>query len=234
MKLSENTVLITGGASGIGFALAERFIKAGSRVIICDRFREQLEKARRQLPEISAIECDVSSEAGRLSLFSRVTKKFPKFNVLINNAGVQNHPPALIEVQDWDKHRQEIATNLDAPMHLSMMFIPHLQKQDAAAIVNMSSALAFSPFAMMPTFCATKAALHSFTLSLRHQLKETSIDVFEVVPPKLNDQSGFEKLADDMMKRLAKGESEFGFGDAETARTASRAQLDRLFVEMNA
>jgi uncharacterized oxidoreductase len=222
MKLEGNTVLITGGATGIGFALAKLFVEADSRVIICGRRKEQLERARRELPEINTIECDVSSEAGRLSLFSRITKKFSRFNVLINNAGIQYRPPALTEPQDWDKHRQELATNLDAPIHLSMIFIPHLLRQSSAGIINISSGLAFSPLSFMPTYCATKAGLHSFTQSLREQLKSTAIGVFEAIPPMVKTDLGGKGLHDTgvdvdvfaqhVMAELKKGTPEFGYG----------------------
>jgi uncharacterized oxidoreductase len=186
MDLSHSTVLITGGASGIGFALARELVEADCRVIICGRRKEKLEKARREIPELITIECDVSSEAGRLSLFSRVTKKFPRFNVLINNATIQQQPAPLTEQQDWTQHRLELATNLDAPLHLSMLFIPHLLKQMSAAIINISSELAFAPLSLTPTYCASKAGLHSFTVSMREQLKATKINVIEVIPTHKN------------------------------------------------
>lgn len=182
MDLAHSTVLITGGASGLGFALARELVEADCRVIICGRRKEKLERARKEIPELITIECDVSSEAGRLSLFSRVTKKFPRFNVLINHASIQNQTAPFTEPQDWAQHRLELATNLDAPLHLSVLFIPHLMKQLSAAIINISSELAFAPLSVMPTYCASKAGLHSFTVSLREQLKATQIKIIEVVP----------------------------------------------------
>lgn len=192
MRLDGNTVLITGGTGRIGFALAIEFIKADNRVIICGRRRDQLERIRRERPEISTIECDVSSEAGRLSLFSRITKKFSSFNVLINNAGVRFEPPPLTAAQDWQQHHLEIATNLEAPLHLSMLFIPHLAQQRASAIINFSSCYAHSPIADRPTYCATKAGLSSFTASMRDQLAHTSISVIDtLLPEKVPDAERF-------------------------------------------
>jgi uncharacterized oxidoreductase len=243
MNLSGNTVLVTGGASGIGLALAKRWVAAGSKVVLCGRRQEQLEKAKKECPSLSIIQCDLASEVDRNSLFSQIVHEFPQLNILVNNAGIQNRPPALTEPQKWDVYKQEIATNFEAPIHLSLLFIPHLVKQASAAIVNVSSGLAFSPLSFMPTYCATKAALHSFTLSLRHQLKATSIQVVEVIPPAVNTDLGGKGLhndgvplaqfADHVMMSMAKGELEFGFGFSENARVASREQLDTLFRSMN-
>ncbi len=243
MNLANNTVLITGGGSGIGLALATRFSKAGSKVIICGRRREQLEAAKRECPELILIPCDLSSESERHTLFSRVSRDFPELNILINNAGIQNRPPALTEAQDWEKHQQEIATNLEAPMHLSMLFIPHLLKQQTSAIINVSSGLAFLPLSFMATYCATKAALHSFTMSLRHQLSKTPIKVIEVIPPMVNTDLGGKGLhnegtsldvfADHTVKHLEAGDLEFGFGFSEKGRLASREQLNEMFLGMN-
>jgi len=129
----------------------------------------------------------------------------------MNRAGIQNRPAPLTKSQDWDQHSQELSINLHAPMHLSMLFIPHLLHQKFAAIVNVSSGLAFSPWSFMPTYCATKAALHSFTLGLRHQLAKKTIRVFEIIPPAV--------------------ELEFGF--SEKSRRASRNELDGMFAAMN-
>ncbi len=243
MNTHGNTVLITGGASGIGWALARRFANAGSQVIICGRRADQLLVAKQLCPELHTVQCDVSVPAERLSLVKTVTEAFPTLNVVINNAGIQNRFPSLLEPQDWQRHEAELATNLAAPMHLSMLFVPHLRQKPAAAIVNITSGLAFSPLAAMPTYCATKAALHSFTLSLRHQLKTTSIAVIELVPPMVNTDLGgkglhdqgtpLDEFADHAFAQLEKGELEFGFGFSEISRGASRAQLDQMFANMN-
>lgn len=212
MKLGDNTILITGADNGLGLELAKQLVKAENRVIICGNKRAQLEKARREIPELCVIECDIAAEAGRLSLFSRVTKKFPSFNVLINNACVQNDFPPLTKWQDWEKHRQEIAVNLEAPIHLAVLFIPHLLKQKRATVVHISSTLAISPSAEWPTHCATSAAMHAFTYCMRKQLQDTVVEVIEVVPENVIDESmrkqmgkdGFcvEKFAEAVIARL--------------------------------
>ena len=126
MNLSGNTILITGGASGIGFALAKRFARFGSQVVICGRRTEQLNLARQICPELHTVVADISHEEGREQLLQRISQGFPKLNVLINNAGIQNRPPAIQQPQDWSRSKLEIATNLEAPIHLSMLFVPHL------------------------------------------------------------------------------------------------------------
>ena len=244
MRLDSNTVLITGGASGIGFALARRFVKAGSKVIACGRRREQLEWARRECPGLEIVTCDVSVESERVALAERMTREYPGLNVLINNAGIQQRPPSLLELQDWAKHRTEIETNLHAPMHLSMLFTPQLRQQPTAAIANVSSGLAFTPIAFMPTYCATKAALHSFTVSLRFQLMSTNIQVFELVPPAVATDLGgaglhtfgvpVDAYADDVMEKLAQDQLEFGYHYSENARNLSRKEVDERVATMNA
>lgn len=243
MKYSNRTVLITGGATGIGLALAKRFITAGNKVIICGRREERLQAARADDARMITFACDLSVEEERLRLFDYVKLCHPDVDVLVNNAGIQNRPPSLIDGQDWAAHRREIATNLEAPMHLSMLFIKLLMSKPAASIINVSSGLAFAPLAFMSTYCATKAALHSFSLSLRHQLRDTHIEVIEVIPPKVNTDLGgpglhddgapLDDFADHAWRELCAGKIEFGFGFSERNRLASRETLDNVFAALN-
>jgi uncharacterized oxidoreductase len=243
MKLEGHTILITGGAGGIGFALAERFVRAKSTVIVCGRRSEQLAWAKEQCPALHTVRCDVSQEAERTRLFGDVTRDFPDVDVLVNNAGIQNRPGPLAAPQDWARHAEELAINLAAPMHLTMLFLPHLLKQGAPAVVNVSSGLAFAPIAFMPTYCATKAALHSFTMSLRFQLRGTPLEVVEMVPPAVNTDLGgkglhdmgvpLDAFADHAMSKLAEGAPEFGYQFSEKARLSSRQELDAQFAAMN-
>ena len=183
MKITGNTVLITGGATGIGFALARAFVKKNNRVIVCGRQERKLEEAKARLPQVETKPCDVSSPRGRRDLWKWAVSKFKDLNVLINNAGIQRQIDFRQGASDLVSGESEIAVNFEAPVHLSALFIPHLSRQPEAAIINVTSGLAFAPLAIVPVYCATKAALHSFTLSLRHQLLDTSIKVFEVAPP---------------------------------------------------
>ena len=185
MDIGGNTVLITGGATGIGFALAEKFVNAGSVVIVCGRRKSKLEAARHKLQALHIRQCDVSVESERGSLLRWTTTRFPNLNVLINNAGIQrqmdftsrtvSRPPSFKD--------DEVTINLAAPIRLCALFTPLLLKRKKAAIVNISSGLTFVPMAMTPVYCATKAAIHSFTVSLRHHLRGTSVRVFEAAPP---------------------------------------------------
>ena len=242
MDLSSNTVLITGGASGIGFALAERFLNAGSDVIVCGRREEKLREAQIKYPNLHIRVCDVSHSSDRVSLFEWVTREFPKLNILVNNAGIQRRFQ-IAQNSDWEKIEEELAINLDAPIHLSTLFIPHLLKQEHPAILNITSGLAFAPMASAPVYCATKAALRSFTLSLRHQLSATPISVIEIIPPAVNTDLGgkgihttgtpLNEFADAVVDQLKKGSVEIAYGFSANASRASREELNEMFKRMN-
>jgi len=183
MKTSGNTALITGGATGIGLALAEALLAEGNDVIICGRRRTRLEAARARHPALHTRVADVSRASGRRALLDWALRRFPRLNVLVNNAGIQRvvdfrHGPRDLALAD-----EELATNLAAPIHLSALLIPHLRRRREAAIINISSGLGFTPLAAVPVYSATKAAVHALSLSLRHQLRQTRVRVFEVAPP---------------------------------------------------
>ncbi|MCB2379013.1 SDR family oxidoreductase [Hymenobacter sp. BT635] len=244
MNLAANTILITGGASGIGLALAERFVRAGSEVIVVGRREDKLREAQAQVPGLHTRVCDVAQAAERTALLQWVQQEFPQVNVLLNNAGIQNRLQLADDAEDWEARRQEIVINLEAPIHLAMLFTPHLREQPNPAIINVTSGLSFAPAAFAPIYSATKAALHSFTLSLRHQLAQsTPIQVLEIVPPAVNTDLGgaglhtfgvpVDAFADSIMERLANGEQEVGYGTSEEARQASRQELDARFQLIN-
>jgi uncharacterized oxidoreductase len=182
MNLNGNTILITGGSVGIGFVLAQALVRRGNRVLICGRRESRLMEAKTLEPALETFTCDVGDPAGRRELFRWATGIAPDLNMLINNAGVQ-HPIDLLSNAATCDRFEEIAINFEAPVHLSALFIPQLAGRPHAAIVNITSGLAFVPLAFIPVYCATKAAMHSFSMSLRHQLRSTSIKVFEVAPP---------------------------------------------------
>jgi len=244
MKMTGNTILVTGGGTGIGLAIAKRFVARGNRVVVSGRRAEALAAAKAATPELETLPGDVSTEAGRLALADEARARFPALNVLVNNAGIQNRPAPLLQPQDWSAHRLELATNLDAPLHLTMLLAPHLAKAPFGAVVNVTSGLAFAPYAIMPTYCLTKAALHSFTLSLRRQLQDTTLDVVEIVPPAVNTDLGgpglhtfgvdVDAFADSVFARLDAGETEVGYETSEVRRLASRQELDAYFAQMNA
>lgn len=245
MNLSGNTILITGGASGIGFAFAERFLKAGNTVLICGRRPEKLAEAKAKCPELHTLVCDVADPADRVALFAWARTQFPGLNVLVNNAGVQHRGINLTQppTADWDYYQREIATNVDGPIHLSMLFAPFLADKPNATIINVSSGLAFAPMAFVPIYCATKAAVHSFTMSLRHQVAARGIKVIEVIPPAVQTDLGgpglhtfgapLDEFADAIFAGLGRGEIEVGYGSSERSARMSREEIDQAFERMN-
>lgn len=183
MNMSGNTILITGGGSGIGRALAEAFHGLGNRVILTGRRLGLLQEVAAAHPGMAARALDVADAAAVRAFGAQVIQDFPSLNVVINNAGIMR-PEALLN-QDPDLADAEamVATNLLGPIRLIAALLPHLQAQPAASIVNVSSGLAFLPLALTPTYSATKAAVHSYTQSLRYQLQGTRVEVLELAPP---------------------------------------------------
>ncbi|MFP3918087.1 SDR family NAD(P)-dependent oxidoreductase [Lysinibacillus telephonicus] len=237
MKLSGNTILITGGASGIGLAFAENFLKSGNKVIVVGRQENKLAAAKEKFPELHTRVCDVSKEEERIQLYEWVTKSFPDLNVLVNNAGIQQRVNLLDAKNEWHYYQNEIAINVEGPIHLSMLFIPHLRKQKQATILNVTSGLAIQPGVWVPIYSATKAAMHSFTVTLRQQLENTNVEVIEVLPPAVNTDLGgvgvhtFGAPLNDFIhaifEGLKNGQIEIGYGGTEKRLTASRDELDQ-------
>src|SRR4051794_20161731 len=243
MNFAASTVLVTGGASGIGLALTRRFHTEGATVAICGRREDRLAEVAAELPGLITRVCDLSRPEERRSLAAWVTREVPALNVLVNNAGVQRYPRLAEGESDWASTDEEIAINFAAPVHLAALLVPHLLNQTDPAIVNVTSGLAFTPLARAPVYSATKAALHSFTLSLRHQLAATPIAVIELAPPAVNTDLGgpglhtfgvnLDEFADAVFPRLRAGDLEIGYGFAEQAQKASRQELDEMFRRMN-
>jgi len=243
MKTSGHTVLITGGGAGIGLALAEALLKSGNQVLICGRRREKLRAARARFPELHVRVCDVARPRSRAALVEWATARFGALNVLVNNAGIQRAVDFSRAPRDLAEAEAEIATNLIAPIALSSLLIPHLRRRRPSAIVNISSGLAFAPLAAVPVYCATKAAMHSWSLSMRHQLRETSIRVFEIAPPMVaTDLSGRRRRPEEAGFCMSAGHVARGILDAlerddyEVALGAAvglRRRREAAFAEMN-
>lgn len=182
MKSTGNTILITGGTSGIGYGLARRFHEAGNTVIVAGRRKELLDQITTEHPGIEGIILDVADPASITRAAETLAASHPQLNVLVNNAGIMLHEnvldPAAPQIAE-----DHITTNLLGAIRMTYAFLPHLVTKDDAGIMNVTSALAFVPFPITPTYNATKAALHSFTTSLRVQLADTAVQVIEVVPP---------------------------------------------------
>ena len=240
MDLKENTILITGGSNGIGLALAERFLRQGNTVIICGRQDEKLREAKERLPELHIRRCDVAEASQRIALYDWTIKEFPGLNILVNNAGIQQRIDLKDEQLTWDDYKLEIAINLEAPIHLSKLFIPHLSRRQKAVIINVSSGLAFMPPVWVPLYGTTKAGLHSFTFAMRAQLADAGIEVIEIIPPAINTDLGgagkhtfgapVDEFTDEVFKGLASGEPEIGFGQKHLSLT----RLPREDLERNA
>ncbi|MED3963140.1 SDR family oxidoreductase [Niallia taxi] len=244
MKLSANTILITGGSAGIGLAFAERFLKAGNKVIITGRRENVLQNAKEKYPELITYVSDLNNESDRLSLFNWVSENHPEVNVLVNNAGIQQRFNVLKAdaKTNWSYFNNELTTNIEAPFHLCMLFAPFFAEKEDAAIINVTSGLAFTPFAIAPIYSATKAALHSFTVSLRHQLSDTSVEVIEVAPPAVNTDLGgaglhthgepLDEFADGIFKGLEEGKLEIGYGTSVERLRMSRDKVDEHVENM--
>jgi short-subunit dehydrogenase involved in D-alanine esterification of teichoic acids len=179
MKTSGNVVLITGGGSGIGLALAKKFQQAGNRVIITGRNKEKLIRVRERFPEIHIEVADMSREAD----IRRLAENHGDVNILVNNAGVQYNYILLKEPNAGRLIREEFDINLISPVLLIQYFLPELLRKNEAAIVNVTSGLAFVPKESAPVYCAGKAGLHVFSKSLRYQLESSNIKLFEIIPP---------------------------------------------------
>lgn len=248
MNLSGNTILITGGGNGIGFELAKQLHAKGNKILITGRDEAKLKKAEAALPGLKWIRSDASNVADIEALYERVVREFPGVNVLINNAGIMRainlHEPAS-SLTDLTR---EIETNLCGPIRMSQKFLPHLKTKPEAAIVNVSSGLAFVPLPVSPVYCAAKAALHSFTLSLRVQLKDTRVKVFELAPPATHtdllgdfsaeDMKGVsimkvEDMVADALRGLAEDQWEIRPGQANQLKLMSRIAPDFILKQMS-
>jgi len=239
MNISNNKILITGGASGIGLGLTERFIKENNTVIICGRRQLVLQEVAEKFPTVITRQCDLTNASEREELYKWISVEHSDVTVLINNAGIQQ----WMNVTDQDfyeRAKDEIATNIEAPIHLTSLFtnLPSLK-----TIINTTSGLSFVPLTKVPVYCATKAFLHSFTLSLRHLLKEKNIEVIELIPPALNTDLGGKGLHDNappvsdfinaIFEQLKEGKIELTFGMSAGMVKAGPEDLKLAFERMN-
>jgi uncharacterized oxidoreductase len=183
MQLTGNTILITGGGSGIGRGLAEAFQKRGNQVIIAGRRQQMLDETTAANPGMKSIAFDAGDAAGIRAFAAEVSEQYPNLNVLINNAGIMRRENLSAQPEDLADAEAIVNTNLLGPIRLTAALMPLLRKQARSVIMNVSSGLAFVPMAPTPTYCATKAAIHSYTQSLRYQLKGMTTEVLELIPP---------------------------------------------------
>lgn len=239
MKLSGNKILITGGATGIGLGLTEKFIQENNTVIICGRREDALKEVADKYPSIITKVCDLSDETERTRLYQWVKENHRELNVLVNNAGIQNRMKPS-DIDFYEKTKQEVDINILAPVHLITLFmnLPELN-----TIINVSSGLAFVPFSKAPVYCGTKAFVRSFTLSLRHLLKANNIEVIEIIPPAINTDLGGKGLhdtappvsefVDSIFQQLKERKTELTFGTSTARAKANNETIADYFTRLN-
>jgi uncharacterized oxidoreductase len=238
MKLQNNTILITGGTSGLGYEFASKLLALGNTLIITGRNLAKLNEMRKKLPDIHTFQSDVSDPEAIVQLYADVITQFPALNMLINNAGEMRTINLNDQSTTLNDITREVEINLMGPIRMVQQFLPHLKQQSNAAILNVTSGIALMPFPISPIYGATKSGLRSYTKSLRVQLKNTGVKVFELVAPgsstPLNDQfmnvDGFNpkmmmnpgKLIDTAIKGLENDDFEIYPGLAKMIKIMSR------------
>ena len=238
MKITGNTVLITGGASGIGLSMAKVFLENRNTVIVCGRNILKLDEVKTQYPGIHTIQCDVSIPAEVTRMVEHVTSHFPSFNILVNNAGIQHQYDFFKDETALQKIDEEIDINFRAVARLTKLFLPNLAKASEAAVIHVSSFLGIVPKRSAPIYCATKAALHAFSQSLRYQLQNTSVKVFEIITPLVDtdmtrgreDDAG--KISPDNLAREVIRDLEKDRYEIRPGRTKLVLFLNRVFPSL--
>ena len=239
MRLSGNKILITGGATGIGSGLAQRFIQENNTVIICGRRESALNEVAGKFPSIITRVCDLSMAGERESLFNWIAKEHSDLNVLVNNAGIQQWM-SVTDNNFFQRAKDEISINIEAPLHLISLF---LDLNSLHTVINVTSGLAFAPLAKVPVYCASKAFLHSFSLSLGYMLRSKNIEVIELIPPALNTDLGGKGIHDEFppiadfieaaFEQLKQGKPAITWGFSEAMIKAGPEELQKAFARMN-
>lgn len=243
MNISNKTVLVTGGGSGIGLAIAKSLTEAGNRVIITGRNLARLQAAAAQLPGATALACDITDAAAVSQLVQRLTADFGDLSVLINNAGQASTYQLTAGADAFTKASAEININYLAMIRLTELLLPLLSQQPEAAVVNVSSILAFAPSAAVATYSASKAAVHSYTQALRHALKDSAVRVFELMPPLVNTEFSAEiggatgippqEVAEGLLAALAQDSYEIHIGQTAGFYELHRSAPAEAFAALN-
>ena len=244
MNISNQTVLITGGGSGIGLAIAQSLAEKGNRIVLVGRNEAKLRKAAEQVPGAALIACDITNGADITRLVQQVQTDFGDLSVLINNAGQASTYQLSSNSDAFSKASSEMATNYLAMIRLTELLLPMLSQQPQASIVNVSSILAYVPSSAVPTYSASKAAVHSYTQALRHTLKSTNIRVVELMPPLVNTEFSEEiggangippqQVAEELLAGLAHDADEIRVGQTAQIYEFQRASPAEAFALMNA
>jgi len=225
MKLSNNIIFITGGSSGIGLTLAKAFLDLQNTVIVCGRNLEKLEFVKNKYPDIYTICCDITKKDEVQQALEKIKMEFKELNVLVNNAGILFNYNFCEDDNAIKKIEDEIGVNLLALIKLTKLFLPILVNQPESAIINVSSGLGIFPKKSAPVYCATKAAVHIFSKSLRYQLEKTPVKVFEIIPPLVDTEMtkgrggrkiSPETLAKEVICNLKKDNYEIRVGQVKT------------------
>ena len=248
MKQSQQIVLITGGSSGIGLALAKKFLENDNTVIVTGRDATKLEKIKSSHPQIHTFQSDVSVDEEVKVLASTIQERFGGIDMLINNAGIMNLVDAGNERNDLSKQMQEIEINYNSPIRVLHYFLPQLKKSKNAVLVNVSSGLAYVPFAQAPVYSSTKSALHFWTLGIRPQLIQHNIKVVELLPPVVDtplahradiaDNDNLKpmppaELADIFWRDFVNGKEEITPGISKQLKFMSRIAPKFIFNQLN-
>jgi len=239
MQLANNKILITGGASGIGLGLTERFIQENNTVIICGRRETVLKKVSEKFPQVITKVCNLSIVKERVELFDWLSANHSDLNVLVNNAGIQQWM-TISDPDFYQKAKDEIIINVEAPLHLTTLFI---NLKSLTTVINVASGLSFVPLTKVPVYSATKAFIHSFTLSLQYLLRSKNIEVIEIIPPALNTDLGGKGIHDSappvsefiesVFEQLREGKTQVSWGFSEAMTKANPAELKNAFNRMN-
>jgi uncharacterized oxidoreductase len=199
--MAKNTILITGGGTGIGYALMERYLELGDTVIICGRRKDKLAAAQQRYPQLHIFACDISKQSERERLVNHLAENFPNLNMLINNAGISRVIDLRTGMRDLLAGANEITINFEAPIYLTGMLMQQLLSCEEATIINMSSPIAKYPLPDLPLYSATKAGFHTYTMMLREQLAATNVKVIEISPPAVVSEINLE-YRDTLIKDL--------------------------------
>ena len=239
MNISNNKILITGGASGIGLGLTERFLRENNTVIVCGRRESVLNEITRLYPSVITRVCDLSKANEREELYTWISSEHFDLNVLVNNAGIQN----WMKVSDnlfFERAMEELAINIEAPMHLISLF---LNLKSLTTVMNVTSGLAYVPLIKVPVYSATKAFMNSYTLSLRELLKSRKIEVIALIPPALNTDLGGKGIHDSappvsdfidaVFRQLKEQKTEITFGFSDAMANSGPEDLRKTFIRMN-
>lgn len=231
MELTNNTILITGGSSGIGLALVKAFYELGNKVIVVARAIEKLKAVQLQFPEAEIFQCDLTRQDEITNLITFIEQHYPGLNMLFNNAAIQYNYDFLTEQNIADKVEYELSANLTSTIKLCGLLLPTLLKNNNAAVVNISSGLALSPKKSAPVYCASKAAIHNFTKAFRYQLEASPVKVFEILPPMVEtpmttgrgkNKISPEQLVNEFIKDFKRNKPESYIGKTKLLKLISR------------